>query len=280
MIEYKAYHKKSLGKKPGKRHAARKAPREKTPRARRIGLRTALPVVAAAVVIGLVTAAGAAAYSWLGHSRLFAVREIDLNPCAHVTRDEVWGILGGGGAGGSIWTLSVDEIGRRLRSSPWIRTVSVRKSFPDRLIVRIEERAPVAMVNLDALWYVDDRGTVFKRLTTYDSKAFPIITGFSAADLSAGDAVAMANLRRTLELLRMAEGSVLRQNVSEAHFDAQDGYTLVTRDTGLQLKIGTMDFREAMKRIEAALPRLSRLGQVQGAVDLKQKGRIFVRPGE
>lgn len=279
MIEYKAYHKKSLGKKPAKRHAARKASREKTARKRSVGFREALPVAAAILFLGLATAAGAAVYSWLGHSRLFAVRLVDMNPCAHVTREEVLGILGAG-TGGNIWTLSTEEIGRRLRSHPWIRTVSVRKAFPDRLVVRIEERVPRAMVNLDRLWYVDDLGTMFKRLTAYDSKAFPIVTGFSAADLSSRDAVALANLRRTLELLNMAEAGALRQNVSEVHFDAQDGYTLVTRDTGLQFVIGTMDFREAMKRIDQAVPRLSRLGQTQGAVDLKHEGRIFVRPGE
>jgi len=39
-----------------------------------------------------------------------------------------------------------------------VRSVSVRKAFPDRLVVRIEERRPVAMVNLDALYYVDAEG--------------------------------------------------------------------------------------------------------------------------
>lgn len=278
MIEYKAYHKKSLGR-PKKRHAARKAPKEKTRRARGARLRRALPVLAALLVVAAAGAAGAGVYSLLGHSRLFTVKEVDLNPCAHLTRDEVFAILGAG-RGGSIWTLSAEEIGRRLRVHPWVHTVSVRKAFPDRLVVRIEERVPAAMINLDSLWYVDARGEIFKRLSVYDSKEYPIITGFSAADLSARDAVATANLRKTLELLALAEGGPLRKNVSEAHFDAQDGYTIVTRDTGLRLKIGTMNFREAMMRIEEALPQLSRLGQVQGTVDLKHAGRIFVRPGD
>jgi hypothetical protein len=41
-----------------------------------------------------------------------------------------------------------------------------------------------------------------------------------------------------------------------------------------------MDFREAMKRIEEALPKLEKVGQARGVVDLKTAGRIFVRPGE
>ncbi len=279
MIEYKAYHKKSLGKPRKKVHAARKKGKEKNSAAARINFRQVLPVAAAILVVVLVTAAGATVYSWLGHSRLFSVRDIDMNRCAYVTRDEVSGILSGA-AQGNIWLLSSRDIGRRLLTHPWVRSVSVRKVFPDRLVVRIEERKPAAMVNLDALYYVDEEGTIFKRLTAYDPKNFPIVTGFSRGELTARDAVTLQNLRKTLELLRCTDSGVLRQNISEVHFDAQEGYTLVTRDSGLQLKIGMMDFREAMKRIEVAMPKLSSVGQARGVVDLKTAGRIYVRPGE
>lgn len=284
MIEYKAYHKRSLGKPKSKRaHAARKKGKEKEKEKgrspARINLRQVLPIAAAILAIAFVTAAGAAVYSWLGHSRLFSVRDIDMNPCAYVTKDEVSGILSGAPQG-NIWSLSSRDIGRRLLSHPWVRSVSVRKAFPDRLVVRLEERKPAAMVNLDALYYVDDEGTIFKRLTAYDPKNFPILTGFSQRELSARDAVTLRNLKKTLELLRATESGVLRQNVSEVHFDAQEGYTIVTRDSALQLKIGMMDFREAMQRIEVAMPKLSSVGQARGVVDLKTAGRIFVRPGE
>lgn len=281
MIEYKAYHKKSLGKPKNRAHAARKKGKgkEKKPQGSRLPLRQALPVAAALLAVILVTAAGAAVYSWLGHSRLFTVRDIDLNKCAYVTREEVSGMLSGVPQG-NIWLLSSQDIGKRMLSHPWVRSVAVRKAFPDRLVVRIEERKPVAMINLDALYYVDDQGKIFKRLTSYDPKGFPILTGFSQADLKANDGVTAKNLRRTLELLRFTESGVLRENISEVNYDAQEGYTLVTRDSGIQLKIGTMDFPEAMQRIEEAMPKLSSLGQARGIVDLKTAGRIFVRPGE
>jgi cell division protein FtsQ len=196
-----------------------------------------------------------------------------------VSRDEISAILKGV-ARGNIWSLSKEEIGRRILSHPFVREVTVRKAFPDKLVVTIEEREPVAMINLDALYYVDERGTIFKRLTAYDAKTFPILTGFSRNDLAEKDPVTIRNLKRTIELLRYAEAGALSRNISEVHFDAQDGYTLVTRDFGLQLKIGTMDFAQAMRRVEVALPKLARLGQANGIVDLKTEGRIFLRPGK
>jgi cell division septal protein FtsQ len=278
MIEYKAYHKKSLGRRKHP-HAARrrKKGREKTPGWTRF--RRSIPILVAVLAFLLLGAAGAAAYSWLGRSAIFSVRVVDMNPCEHVSKDEISGMLKGV-ARGSIWSLSREEIGRRILSHPFVREVTVRKAFPDMLIVHIEEREPVAMINLDALYYVDERGSIFKRLTAYDAKNLPILTGFSRGDLAAKDPVTIRNLKKTIDLLHHAEASVLRRNISEVHFDAQDGYTLVTRDFGLQLKIGTMEFSKAMQRVEEAMPKLASLGQSKGVVDLKTEGRIFVRPGE
>ncbi|HBO70632.1 MAG TPA: hypothetical protein DD658_11165 [Deltaproteobacteria bacterium] len=279
MIEYKAYHKKSLGK-HRRRHAARRKKKGEKETSRGMDrLRRSLPVAVALLVVVFVGAAGAAVYSWLGHSRIFSVRVVDMNECVHVTRDEVVGMLGGA-ANGNIWSLSKEEIGRRLGSHPFVREVSVRKAFPDRLVVRIVERIPVAMINLDSLYYVDDRGHVFKRLTAYDAKDFPILTGFSRKDLLGRDTVTLQNLRKSVGLLKRAEAGSLRRNISEVHYDATEGYTLVRRDDGLQLKIGTMEWEEAMRRIEEALPKLARLGQSRGTVDLRTAGRIFVRSGE
>lgn len=278
MIEYKAYHKKSLGK-PRRGRAVRRKGKEKGAPAGRVRFRHVLPVAAAILAVALVGAAGAAVYSWLGHSRIFSVQVIDVNPCDHVSRDEVSGILHGVSRG-NIWTLSTPAIGRLLLDHPYVREVSVRKAFPDKLIVRVRERRPVAMINLDSLYYVDERGEIFKRLTAYDPKGYPIVTGFAFEDLKAKDPVSMRNLKRTIELLRFAESGVLRDNISEAHYDAQDGYMLVTRDFGLRLKIGTTEFREAMRRVEEAMPKLASLGRDSGIVDLKTPGRIYVRPGE
>jgi len=181
---------------------------------------------------------------------------------------------------GILWSVPTKEIARRLSGHPWVRSVSVRKSFPDRLVVRIQERTPVAMINLDVLHYLDDEGRPFKRLTAYDPKNLAIVTGFSREELIRKDPVTVRDLRKTLDLLRGVEAGALRQNVSEIHFDAQDGYTVVTRDAGLQLKVGTMDVKEAIRRIEAAMPRISRMPRSSGIADLKTEGRVFMRPGE
>src|SRR3990172_2925025 len=107
MIEYKAYHKKSLGKRM-RPHAARKKKKKgKEAGPGRSRFRQAIPIAAVALVILLLGAAGAAAYSWLGRSDIFSVRIVDMNPCNHVSSDEIAGVL--------------KEVGRRILSHPFVR---------------------------------------------------------------------------------------------------------------------------------------------------------------
>jgi len=281
MIEYRAYHKTRPGRRGGSGRAVRKKEKgkggDKTPLAAR--LRLIGWIAAALLVVGFTGVAFASAYSWLTRSPLFTVHTVDMNRCANVSLEEVWAIVRGGGSG-NLWSVPAKEVARRLSGHPWVRSVAVRKSFPDRLVVRIEERRPVAMVNLDALHYLDEEGRAFKRLTAYDPKNLAIVTGFSRQELLRKEPVTVRDLRKTLDLLRGIEAGALRQNVSEIHFDAQDGYTVVTRDAGLQLKVGTIEVKEAIRRIEAAMPRISGTARSSGIVDLKTEDRIFVRSGE
>jgi len=281
VIEYRAYHKT----RPGKRGSAGRTVRKKgkaragEPRPSRARLRLIGWIAAGLLVAGSTGVAFASAYSWLTRSTHFTVRTVDMNRCANVSLEEVWAIVRGDGSG-ILWSVPAKEVARRLSGHPWVRSVSVRKSFTDRLVVRIRERTPVAMVNLDVLHYLDEEGRPFKRLTAYDPKNLAIVTGFSREELLRKDPVTVRDLRKTLDLLRGVEAGALRQNVSEIHFDAQDGYTVVTRDAGLQLKVGTMDVKEATRRIEAAMPRIAGMPRASGIADLKTEGRVFMRPGE
>ncbi|HLN90893.1 MAG TPA: FtsQ-type POTRA domain-containing protein, partial [Patescibacteria group bacterium] len=254
MIEYRAYHKTrhGRGRNAGRTVRKKEKGRAGTPPPSRARLRLIGWLAAGLLAVGSTGVAFASAYSWLTHSPLFTVRTVDMNRCSNVSLEEVWAIVRGDGSG-LLWSVPAKEVARRLSGHPWVRSVSVRKSFPDRLVVRIEERTPVAMVNLDVLHYLDEEGRPFKRLTAYDPKNLAIVTGFSRKDLLRKDPVTVRDLRKTLDLLRGVEAGALRQNVSEIHFDAQDGYTVVTRDAGLQLKVGTMDVKEAVRRIEAAM---------------------------
>jgi cell division protein FtsQ len=240
--------------------------------------RWALPAAAGLAVFLAAAAALAGASSWFARSPLFSLREIEMEPCAHVTKEDVRSAVGGAGDR-NLFSLSPAAAGKRLQQHPWVRSVWLRKAYPDTLVVRVEERVPLAMVNFDALYYVDGEGKVFKRVAPCDSKSYPILTGFSRAELAGGDPVAAENLGRTLSFLRRLEEGSLRRNISELHFEPQEGYTVVTRDSGLQLKVGLVEPVEASRRIELAMRKIPG-GTGAAVADLTSSGKIFLRSGE
>ena len=138
MIEYRAYHKTRPGKRGSGGRAVRKKDKaragEQKPSWGRLRLITW--IAAGLLAVGFTGVAFASAYSWLTRSPLFTVRTVDMNRCANVSLEEVWAIVRGDGSG-ILWSVPSKEIARRLSGHPWVRSVSVRKSFPDLSLIHI-----------------------------------------------------------------------------------------------------------------------------------------------
>src|SRR4030065_3513 len=86
-----------------------------------------------------------------------------------------------------------------------------RRSIPiipaGRAFLLLGAAAAGGMLNCAALYYVEERGSIFKRLTAYDAKNLPILTGFSRGDLAAKDPVTIRNLKKTIDLLHPARAA-------------------------------------------------------------------------
>jgi len=61
---------------------------------------------------------------------------------------------------GNFFTLKVNRVQQLLQQLPWVYRVSVRKQWPDRLQVYIEEQQPQALWNRGAL--LNEQGEVFR----------------------------------------------------------------------------------------------------------------------
>jgi cell division protein FtsQ len=91
---------------------------------------------------------------------VFALREIRLESSpAHVTREEVERRMRGA-IRGNFFTLDLESIRTSFMRMPWVRNVELRRRWPDRLDVTLEEHVPLAQWAPAAL--VNTHGEVFK----------------------------------------------------------------------------------------------------------------------
>jgi cell division protein FtsQ len=80
--------------------------------------------------------------------------------------------------GENILTLDIEELKQRLRASPWVESAHVQRTLPDTLRVEIEERAPVALAEIDRLYLMDASGSLVEmygpRTASFD---LPVVRG-------------------------------------------------------------------------------------------------------
>lgn len=100
---------------------------------------------AAGFLVGLALFAFALAGAKLAlRSPAFPVRSVEvLTPLKHAPREAIERAVRGR-SGGNFWSARIDELRRALEQVPWVRKVEVRRVWPDRLEVRIEEHVALA----------------------------------------------------------------------------------------------------------------------------------------
>src|SRR5262249_5149704 len=134
--------------------------------------------------------------------------------------------------GESIWNVEPAAAEARLRDRPWVRTASVHRELPDRVVVRVREYRPAAILVVgDArpdLFYVASNGRIFAAVGQTDGRDLPYITGLLRGDLDGRDGFGPRAVHRALGLLRLVgrdSGGI--GPVSEVHADRERGLTLL-----------------------------------------------------
>jgi cell division protein FtsQ len=117
---------------------------ETTPPSRRDRLRKVAAIVFITVVV-----LGAVAVT-LTRSPFFSARTIQVNGASHVARADVMR-LAAVTRDTNVFTLDAAAAERRLERDPWIAEATVTKDLPSTLIIDIDERVAVALVEFDGI---------------------------------------------------------------------------------------------------------------------------------
>jgi cell division protein FtsQ len=82
----------------------------------------------------------------------------------------------------SVFSVPLDERRRRLLALDWVEDAAVSRIWPDRLVVRIEERRPVAFVEVQSsIMLIDGQGMLLEP-PPQARFAFPVLRGVRAED--------------------------------------------------------------------------------------------------
>lgn len=209
----------------------------------------------------------------------FAVRDVVVRSANRLTAAEVQRVAGVE-LGESIWEVDPAAVEARLAAHPWVHAAQVERDPPARVVIRVREERPAAILTLrdpTVLYYVGRGGRVLAPVGRKDSHDFPFITGLTAGDLSPGADFGPYALRRALALLRAAGRTPGLQQVSEIEVDGTRGLRLLLLRPAVPIEVGWRDFASRL----APVPRVLALWRGHEsdltAVSIRVPDQVIVR---
>lgn len=225
---------------------------ERARRIRTIARRLGLLVLRLCLLAGLAGGVGwgaDAGWRWLTTTPHLAIETIEIEGNERASDEEVLR-LSGLARGDNLLRANLVVARARLLGHPWIREVAIERRFPQGIGIAVVERRPAALVDLEHLYLLDDRGEVFKRAMPGDPVDLPVITGLPRETWAARREEAQQRLDEALHALAAwrTRDRARRLPVAEVHLDEGEGVTLYLGDRGPAVKLGHGDFESHLER--------------------------------
>jgi cell division septal protein FtsQ len=191
------------------------------------------------------------------HHPYFAITAVVIHSRGHLDH-ETLRTLAGVPRGASIWEVDAKEVAARVAASPWVRAVTARRDLPSRVVIRVRQYRPAAIVALadpgGGLFYAVRPGRLVARVSADDPTDLPYVTGLADPTLASGGTnVALARALRLLRVARRATPEI--GAVSEIHVDTQRGLTLLPTRPQVPIVIGWSGFERKVGRARQVLAR-------------------------
>lgn len=230
-----------------------------------------------AVIFSFSMLTGAWIYHYLLSSPIFTLTEVKISGSSHLSFEEVLRIAKLQ-RGESLLAIDLEKICKNLQGHPWVAEVSAEKDLPDTLRIIIQERKPVAAVEIGTDYYfLDERGVLFLRIKEKETKGIPILTGLKKEDVDKNDPVINRLMWDAVTI-----GPLLKErglsDFTRLRINRASGLTLISPERGISATIGAKDFGTRLDRLRTILglssdPRLAQLI----SIDLSYANQAIIR---
>jgi cell division protein FtsQ len=176
--------------------------------------------------------------------------------------------------GRSVFTIALAERRRRLLAIDWVEDASVTRILPDRLLVRIRERKPVAFAVLHSGAMLVDASGVLLEPPEQGRLAFPALNGLSLEDT---EAQRRERVQSFLNFQR--DMGYLANEISELDVSNPTDLSAVTQVGGraVELLLGGGDFARRYQAFVNNYSEIHSQSPEATVFDLRLDGRIAVR---
>ncbi len=191
----------------------------------------------------------------------------------YTSRSKVTRIFAGD-FGRSVFSVPLAERRRRLLGIDWVAEATVSRIWPDRLLVRIRERTPVAFVVFRwGAMLIDEEGVLLEA-PPQGQFTFPVLGGVREDDPDT------ARAERVRGFLRFEKDmGYLAKDVSEVNAADPENLRIVVRvdDRALELMMGGENFAQRYQNFLSHFPEIRKRSPEARLFDLRVDDRITAK---
>jgi cell division protein FtsQ len=176
--------------------------------------------------------------------------------------------------GHSIFSIPVDARRRRLLAIDWVEDASVARVWPDRLLVRLRERRPVAFVFFRSGVALIDREGVLLDAPPTAQFSFPVLAGVREDETEAQRA------KHVRCMLAMQEDmGYLAKDISEVNAADAENIRVVAKvgDRPVELMLGDANFAARYQNFLNNYPEIHKRSPGAKVFDLRMDDRITTK---
>lgn len=183
--------------------------------------------------------------------------------------------------GRNIFAVPLEERRKQLEAIPWVESASVMRLLPNRIAVHIQERTPVAFVQIgQRVSLIDAGGIVMGMGASRQARySFPVVRGITETEPRSSRAAAMRIFNRLVRELD-SEGANYSQGLSEVDLSDPENVKVTASDAGgaVTIFLGSSDFLPRFKLYVGHLAEWRQQFPNLQSVDLRYDGQIIVNP--
>ena len=171
------------------------------------------------------------------------------------------------------WEIDLDSLGKSIRALPWIGDARIQRVFPDRIIVSIVPKRPLAVVvsgKTRTLLPISYDGELMPEWKSNTVPDVPFLRGEAfARDLSLRE--------RAVQLIRALpeEGVLSRSNIAEISWSP--GFSVLLLSPRTEIRLGESDIETKLARVAHVLNYLSTQGKKAPVIDSTSVKKVVVR---
>ncbi|MCX7913715.1 MAG: FtsQ-type POTRA domain-containing protein [Thermodesulfovibrionales bacterium] len=170
-------------------------------------------------------------------------------------------------------TTSTKDIYKKIKKSPWVKDVRVRKELTGKIIIQVFEAAPFAILFLSKKpYFVDNNGIILEEVLLDHSMFFlPIIREIDPLNNpdTYKEAITLASLIKEKKIM-------INYGHVEITGDNPDELTLKIDE--LLIKVGSGDYEQKFKRLEKVKSDIMQRYSAIEYIDLRFSDQVIVKP--